>query len=291
MIDHPKKRQKVDETTSYKEEVLFNSDTLSKIISYLPSVDILSLALTNKKFGVYNNDGLSLVEDSARIVVQDFATASGEERPIYEGETWLTNYHYLQTALVFDQLVGAEYVNTNDKSCVVNSRGHTWYTAFSNNIMRAGKHYASFVNGNDRNSAAIIGLMMGVIRPGQANQNATGYPLKKQFFQNFSPTHVEYSNNDIQCCLYYDTGDCYSSSWDDSDSKDYPTGSEWEGNEGFSSGDEIGMLLDLDEGTLSTVGRYRCVEGLRLPSNEERYHKVEKSSLPSKGILEEVSFR
>ena len=36
---------------THEEEVLFNSDTLSKVISYLPSVDVLNLALTCKRFG------------------------------------------------------------------------------------------------------------------------------------------------------------------------------------------------------------------------------------------------
>lgn len=61
------------------------------------------------------------------------------------------------------------------------------------------------------------------------------------------------NENSIQCCLYYaPLGDCYSSDWGDS-TEDYPTGSTWEGSESISadSGGSIGMLLDLDEGTLS----------------------------------------
>ena len=57
MMDQPTKKQKVEETTSCKEEaVLFNSDTLSKIISYLPSIDLLHLALCSKRFGESNTD-------------------------------------------------------------------------------------------------------------------------------------------------------------------------------------------------------------------------------------------
>ena len=46
------KRQKVDEMETGEEAVLFNSDTLSNIISYLLSLDLLNLGLTCKRFGV-----------------------------------------------------------------------------------------------------------------------------------------------------------------------------------------------------------------------------------------------
>jgi len=133
----PTKKQKVeDNITTYKEEVLFNSDTLSKVISYLPSVDLLNLALTCKRFGVSNNNDVpSLIEESARIAIQDIAT---EEElvtlPYYNGENSLANYHYLQFMtgpLTFDRLVGSvEYLNMDDKSCVKNNTNYDWGTAF-----------------------------------------------------------------------------------------------------------------------------------------------------------------
>jgi len=257
---HPNKRQKVEEKTSYKEEVLFNSDTLSKIVSYLPSVDLLNLALTCMRFSISNNDS-SIIEESARIVVQDIAT---EEQlaalPHYDGESSLADYHYLQLLrepLTFDQLVGgAEYVNSLDKSCVTNSgqaSGLYWKNALSNNILRAGKHYVTFeVNLTD--------ILVGVMRPGQANQDADGVPYQNPFYQNFSRRlgHGEFNNDDdnsIQCCLYYTHhGYCFSSDWGGSDQ---PVSNRWEGMESMSLGDEIGMLLDLDEGTLSVYKNRR----------------------------------
>mgnify|MGYP000630763393 CR=1 FL=1 len=56
-----RKKRKVEDSITYKEEVLFNSDTLSKVISYLPSVDLLNLALTSKRFGVSTNNNHSEV--------------------------------------------------------------------------------------------------------------------------------------------------------------------------------------------------------------------------------------
>ena len=63
------KKQKADVNTTYKEEVLFNSDTLSKIISYLPSVDILNLALTCKRFGVSNTNDDSIIKESTHVLL------------------------------------------------------------------------------------------------------------------------------------------------------------------------------------------------------------------------------
>ena len=201
---HPNKRQKVEETTSYKEEVLFNSDTLSKIVSYLPSVDLLNLALTCTRFSISNNDS-SIIEESASIVVQDIATDEQlAALPHYDGESSLADYHYLQLVrepLIFDQLVGgAEYVNSLDKSCVTNTglaSGSYWKNALSNNILRAGKHYVTFeVNLTD--------ILLGVMRPGQANENAIGVPYQNAFYQNFSRySHRECNNNFSAACIMY----------------------------------------------------------------------------------------
>ena len=252
------KRQKVDEMETCKDEVLFNSDALTKIISYLSSVDVLNLAVTCKRFGISNNDDDSIIKESARLLVKDIAT---EEQlaalPHYNGESSLADYHYLQllrAPLAFDQIVGkAEYVN-NDKSCIRHSvTGSSWETAISNNILRAGKHYVSFTPLADSKS-----LMMGVMRPGQANESARGPPLRKRFFQNFTR---RVGQGIVHCCFYdsYD-GTCYYSDWGGGNcytsvldgSNELEADPHWgEGLKSMSSDDVMGMLLDLDEGTLS----------------------------------------
>ena len=255
MVHHIAKRQKVDELETGEEAVLFNSDTLVKIISYLPSIDVLNLALACKRFGISNNND-SIIKESARLLVREIAT---EEQlaalPRYDGESSLADYHYLQllqAPLMFDQLVGAEYVNNEDKTCVRYYDRKTctigWETAFSNNILRAGKHYVSFTPLVDSKS-----FMMGIMRPGLANQNAKGYPFGRSFLQNFNRDirHGE-RNNNVNCCFYdsYD-GVCYSGDWFESSRNGTVSDAAWDGRESMSSGDEIGLLLDLDEGTLS----------------------------------------
>jgi len=252
--------QKVNETSTInncKDEVLFNSDTLTKVISYLPSVDVLNLALTCTKFSTSKcilsttvTLEQSLIEKSTYIVVQDLAT---EEQlaalPHYDGDSSLADYHYLQLLrepLTFDQLVGgAEYVNSDDKTCVINSSEWDWDTAFSNNIMRAGKHYATFQAQNLGDPSVLTGVM----RPGQSNENTRGNPLRPEFYKNFSQVGMSYGGdedkNNIFCCLYNtNNGYCHTRQVGSSNTNT-------EGMESLSSDGEIGMLLDLDEGTLS----------------------------------------
>jgi hypothetical protein len=250
----PTKRQKGDSIT-HKEEVLFNSDTLSKVISYLPSIDLLDLALTCKRFGISDDDEQSIIKMSADLLVQEIAT---EEQlaalPHYDGESSLADYHYLQLMrepLLFDQLVGAaEYVNSGDKSCIASNR--TYSTAISNNIMRAGKHYVTFSIGAGNADTGYSSI--GVMRPGQVNQGAHEIyetPLCRKFYDNFSRNtgHGERdSDSNVQCCFYCaGNGHCYSSSWNENGPPDFDS---WDGMESIWYG-EMGMLLDLDEGTLT----------------------------------------
>ena len=252
MVDHPNKRQKVsDDITTCTEEVLFNTDILSKVISYLPSIDLLNLGLTCKRFGVSNTDDNSIIKESASVAIKNIASQEQlAALPHHDGENSLANYHYLQllqAPLTFDQLVDTDYVDTDDKTCVRHSgiRGSSWETAFSNNILRRGKHYASFTVNKELNSLLFVGLM----RPGQANQNTSEAPLHPEFFQHFSQRMGggEHNNDNINCCMYTICGRCYTSDWIAS----IPSSYDWVGSDFMSSGDEIGMLLNLDEGILS----------------------------------------
>ena len=209
------------------------------------------MALTSKRFGISDVDKLSVIKKSTHILVQEIAT---EEQlaalPHYEGESSLADYHYLQLMrepLAFDQLVGAAYVNEEDKTCIkYDEDGHALANAFSNNIQRAGKHYITFEMVCQTGQYGYAGIM----RPGEANQGIGGLPLYCDFYQNFSRNmgHGDY-NSSVQCCLYgTNTGSSYSSNWV---SMSPIVKESWEGSENMRSDSELGMLLDLDEGTLS----------------------------------------
>ena len=253
------KRQKTEECTSCMELVMFNSDSLFKIASYLPADGLLNLALTCRRFGIAtlpDRDGdssLSLVEETTRRVVQDIATEEEKNAlPGYE-DNWLCKYNHLQLfriPLTFDQLVGLiDYVKRN-KSCVVN-RHRSWATAFSNNIMMAGKYYALFKAYHG------ICFSIGVMRPGKAMQSAQGGPMSPLFYQHFTERRgSEQYNNSVNCCMY-DTfgGYCYSHDW--RGGRCMPPREAWDGMEGLSGSFQVGMLLDLDEGTLSVYSNGR----------------------------------
>ena len=124
------KSQKTEELTSCMESVLFNSDSLFKIASYLPADGLLNLALTCRRFGIAplpDSDGdssLSLIDETARRLVQDIATEEEMAAlPGYDEDNWLSKYNYLlllRVPLTFDQLVGPiDYVEGN-KSRVTN---------------------------------------------------------------------------------------------------------------------------------------------------------------------------
>ena len=96
------KRQKIEECTSV-ESVMFNSDSLFKIASYLPADGLLNLALTCRRYGVAplpeSDDGtcssLSLIEESAQRIVHDVATEEQRNALPCDGENWLSKYNYL----------------------------------------------------------------------------------------------------------------------------------------------------------------------------------------------------
>ena len=105
------KRQKIEECKPCMELVMFNSDSLFKIASYLPADGLLNLALTCRRFGIGGgDDSLSLIDETARKIVHDIATEEQKNAmPRYDGNNWLCKYNYLQSLrvpLTFDQLVG-----------------------------------------------------------------------------------------------------------------------------------------------------------------------------------------
>ena len=80
-------------------------------------------------------------------------------------------------------------------------------------------------------------------------QSAKGSPWFPEFYNHFSQSKgsVRY-NNSINCCMYSSySGNCLSSGWEE----ETFDREQWDGMEILSSPFKVGMLLDLDEGTLS----------------------------------------
>ena len=80
--------------------------------------------------------------------------------------------------------------------------------------MMAGKHYVSFQA--QRGGFGSPDLLVGVMRPGEAMQNAYGNPLISNFFGYFTQRKgsLQYNNN-MNCCMYKSLdGSCWSHDWD-----------------------------------------------------------------------------
>ena len=110
--------------------------------------------------------------------------------------------------------------------------------------MMAGKHYSSFEVCNCGS------LMVGVMRPGEAMQSASSNPLNPEFYRHFAQREgSQQYNNTVNCCMYYTYDGCrYSHDWEGNFVRET-----WHGQERLPGNISctIGMLLDLDEGTLS----------------------------------------
>ena len=93
-------------------------------------------------------------------------------------------------------------------------------------------------------------MFLGVIRPGEAMESAKGSPLFQSFYDHFTQRRGSRQyNNSVNCCMYSTySGGCLSHDWEGTSvfSKDT-----WNGMERLSGSFKLGMLLDLDEGTLS----------------------------------------
>ena len=117
--------------------------------------------------------------------------------------------------------------------------------------MMAGKHYVSFEVRQEFARYFVVGVM----RPGEAMQNARGIPLWPDFCNHFTQRRESQQyNNSVNCCMYNSfNGNCRSHDWGEGATIiEY-----WDGMETLSAPCTVGMLLDLDEGTLSVYNNGR----------------------------------
>ena len=172
----------------------FTDDTVVALASFLSPHDMLSLALTCKRFGdkhgmdkkqsaargentrnvKQKTENKSLMEVAARTVLLSILT--DEEKNALrksENKSWIGLYQeflkLFRLPLQFDKLVGEciAYDESTDKTKVneITKVGvqSTYNTAICNNIMRAGKHRVSF--NIDNPSANNVGITCGIMRP------------------------------------------------------------------------------------------------------------------------------
>lgn len=253
----------------------FNNDIVIRFASYLCSRDLVSLALSCRKFGSrqLHDRELSLVETTAQKIM---CNAEQEERgalPRRTNQTYIELYSELEQyrePRVFDHLIGEgiTYATHDDESHIIFVSGCK-STAICNHVMRAGKHYATFTIMEE--SSRRIGIVRPLNNLGNSSsdddseENSSiidvwnSYPGGRRFFDPFIPIFEENESNELlerwgedgvdYCSLTvnYRGGRCYWCSWQPEDGRKM---CQWNGSEGFDVGDEIGMLLDLNVGTL-----------------------------------------
>ena len=167
--------------------------------------------------------------------------------------TWLSILHRYEHLLLFDVLLGRCIEHRNgDKSTVHGTgeelrSGSSFYSnvaVSSGCIMRSGAHYAEF---------QITGApFIGVVRP-MPGLDASAYREEFEYFDyGFYPEFLaqksaDWGNGNVHVCEYY----CGDGQMRWNDWRHDPGWEDWEGMEGCQSGNTVGMLLNLDEGTLA----------------------------------------
>ena len=169
------------------------------------------------------------------------------------------NITHLRLPLRFDELVGNGFGPQTHPASVTCTGRDGFSTAMSGHVMRGGRHFVEFtVTINEENAC----INLGVIRPVsltngidlEADWGGQVYPMN--FSSSFKPAVSEklrsqrtakWGDSNGHCCTYYcSNGRCYWTDWGN-----ITVISDWQGREGLGESGTVGLLLDLNEGTLS----------------------------------------
>ncbi|EJK43822.1 hypothetical protein THAOC_37695 [Thalassiosira oceanica] len=251
-----------------------DSDLLLRCASYLDADGLAWLGRASAAFGKpQDGQQRSLANEAAH---QRFRrSATDEERrclPKHDDESDIGLYRALEqlrAPLSFDELAGSGFSPQENPARVTHTRsnGCYWSTAVTGHVMRGGRHFVEFaITNNDDQYPPCVHL--GVIRPVSLTN---GIDLGADWWGSVDPARVaslykpavseklrsqrtaKWGDSDIHCCGYFcSSGRCEVTDWDTN-----VTYSEWHGHEGLDGSGTIGLLLDLDEGTLSVFKNYR----------------------------------
>ena len=224
----------------------------------------------------------SLVNEAAHQLFRQSAT--DEERsclPKHDDESDIGHYRALEKLrqpLSFDELVGNGFGPQEHPARVTNTPGG-WSTAVSGHVMRGGRHFVEFAI---TTSDYVPFLFLGVMRPVSLSN---GIDLGADWRGSVNPVYVlsrhnpalserlrsqrtaKWGDSDIHCCSYFcDDGYCFESGWDGESTSD-----SWHGRENLLGGGTIGLLLNLDEGTLAVFKNSRRLGVMKEGGLEGEY--------------------
>ncbi|EJK59989.1 hypothetical protein THAOC_19735 [Thalassiosira oceanica] len=241
-----------------------DTGVIAQISSFLASSrELLNLALTCKSFGwrqPMSTLNWSLVEEVARQSVCSRATDDEMgclPQNVRGTATWLSILHRHEHPLLFDVLLGGYIEHRNgDKTAVCEIGGNYWESVAvsSSHVMSSGAHYAEFLI----SGAPYIGIVrpMPGLDAGEYQGNFSFIGVDDNLYPDFRAQRSdEWGDSEVHACEYFcDDGKMSFTDWEN-DEIDI----EWEGRESCQSGDTVGMLLDLEQGTLSVYKNNRRI--------------------------------
>ena len=237
---------------------------VAQIASFVGTArELLNLALTCKSFGGLPSGWAldwSLAEEVAREAV--YSGQNDTEgvhvtlpRRVVGTTTWLAVLHESEEPLKFDTLWGNGIEHQDRRKTSVIGKYHLSSTAIASNyVMQSGIHYAEF-----HITGSALVTLVGIVRP--LNLSPDRYAsshfnfFMRKFFGYFLAARTDtWGSGNVHSCLYAtSSGNMSWTNWDDSTESQL----EWEGMEVCESGDTVGMLLNLDAGTLSVYKNNR----------------------------------
>ena len=233
---------------------------VTQISSFLgTSRELLSLALTCKSFGwrqPASTLNWSLVEEVARQAV--FSRAKDDEMRLLSRyasglKTWLSILHRFERPMVFDVLLGGDIEHQHGDKTTVYGFGECCTAVSSGYVMRSGTHYAEFKFIRSYPYIGIIRPMPG-LDAGAYNDGCRFLGVPSLYSAFLAQRSDDWGDGNVHACEYnsMNGGMCWT---DWKEEADWEEGDErwvnWEGMERCSTGDTLGMLLNLDKGTLT----------------------------------------
>ena len=234
---------------------------VTHIVSFVgTSFELRNLALTCKFFGWQQPAtglDLSLAEEIARKLVcswlNDMAGVRITLSPYGRGTaTWISILHESEHPLKFDTLLGRGIEHTNKRRTSVHANGGVSTAVASNFVMVSGIHYTEFQFTNGRSFIGVARPMPN-LDPDRFANGIFHFFVSPWYGDFLAAKTDEWGNGNVHAChCSLKTGGMSWTDWD-IDNEEVP----WEGMERCSTGDTIGMLLNLDDGTMTVYKNNR----------------------------------
>ena len=226
------------------------------------SRELLNLALTCKSFGWQQPlSGLdwSLAEEVARQAVSSGQNDVKDVRILLQhyvrGETtWLSILHESEHPKLKFELMGRGNVHfSGDRTLVCGTNVIPGAAIANNYIMESGIHFAEFAIDHGYPNIGIVRPMPNLDPDRFANQGFSFF--HRALYDDFLAARTdEWGGSNVHVCQYNSLfGRTFWTNWGDESEH----GVEWVGMEDCKTGDTVGMMLNLNEGTLTVYKNSR----------------------------------